>query len=99
MKTLEDDFEVGGSYTFDVERESKFNAPKTPLFKGVHNAKDVDNLLLHLEKYFKCNRVKKNENKINTDVLYHSKINMLFFMFIESKIGNGLWTIKKWELL
>uniref|UniRef100_M1D8Q3 Uncharacterized protein n=1 Tax=Solanum tuberosum TaxID=4113 RepID=M1D8Q3_SOLTU len=62
MKALKKGMEVGRSSLFDPDREVKVEAPMPPMFKGV--------LLWHLENYFKCNRMKNDENKINTDVLY-----------------------------
>ena len=47
--------------------------------------------------YFKCNRGKSDENKINTIVLYLSEMDMLWWRHKESEIGKGRCTINTWE--
>ena len=41
------------------------------MFTNVRDAQEMENLW-HLENYFKCNRLKSDESKINTAVLYLS---------------------------
>ena len=72
MSTLREDIEAGGSVPPDYDREARVEAPKPPMFKGIRDAQEVENFLWHLENYFKCCRVKNNETKINTAVLYLS---------------------------
>ena len=69
IKSLKESAEVGGS-SFDRDRKATVEAPKPPMFKGVRDAQKVENFLWHLENYFKCNRLKSDESKINTTVLY-----------------------------
>ena len=40
------------------------------MFKGIRDAQEVENLLWHMESYFKCSQVKSDKNKINIVVLY-----------------------------
>ena len=70
VKALKEGMEVGRSSSFYRDREDKVKAPKLPMFKGVHDAQEVENFLWHLDNYFKCNRLKSDESKINTTVLY-----------------------------
>ena len=44
----------------------------------------------HLENYFKYNRVKNDENKINTTMLYVSEMAMVWCRRKESKIESGI---------
>ena len=46
-KTPKEGMKVGGSLSFDQDREAKVEAYKPPMFKGVYNAQDVEALLLH----------------------------------------------------
>ena len=78
IKTIKEGAEVGGS-SFDRDREAKVEAPKPAMFKGVHDTQEVENFLSHLENYFKCNRLKSDESKINTAVLYLSEMVMLWW--------------------
>ena len=77
IKALNEGAEVGGLSSFDRDRQAKVEAPKPAIFNGVRDAQEVENILWHLENYFKCNRVKNDENKINTVVLYYQKMVML----------------------
>ncbi|TMW80463.1 hypothetical protein EJD97_019749 [Solanum chilense] len=81
--------EVGRSSSFDRDREAKVEAPKPPMFKGVHDAQEVENFLWHLDNYFKWNRLKSDESKINTTVLYLYEMTMLWWRRKESEIGKG----------
>ena len=90
VKTLKKGVEVGGSASPDRDRESRVEAPKPPIFKGVCDAHEVENFLWHLENYFKYNRVKNDENKINTTMLYVSEMAMVWCRRKESKIESGI---------
>ena len=50
-----------------------------------------------MENYFKCNRVRSDENKINTIVLYLSKLSILWWKSKESDIKKGTCTLNTWE--
>lgn len=78
MKALKDCVEDRGSTSYDRDREAKVKSPKPPIIKGVCDTQDVENLLWNLGNYFKCNRVKSDENQINTVVLYFSEMYMLW---------------------
>ena len=67
------------------------------MFKGVRDAQEVENFLWHLENYFKCNRVRSDVNKINTAVLYLSKMAMLCWRRKEFNIKKGTCTMNTWE--
>ncbi|XP_027769932.1 uncharacterized protein LOC107009291 [Solanum pennellii] len=67
------------------------------MFKGIHDAQEVENFLWHLENYFKCSRVRSDSNKINTSVLYLSEMAMLWWRHKESDIRKGTCTINTWE--
>ncbi|XP_069151810.1 uncharacterized protein [Solanum lycopersicum] len=97
VKTLKEGVEVGGSASPDHDREARVEAPKPPIFKGVRDAQEVENFLWHLENYFKCSRVRSDENKINTVVLYFSDMVMLWWRRKEAEIGKGTCTINTWE--
>ena len=72
-------------------------APKPPIFKGVHDGQEMENFLWQLENYFKCSQVRSDENKINTMVLYLSKMAILWWRNKEAEIGKGTCTIHTWE--
>ena len=57
------------------------------MFKGARDPQEAENFLWNLENYFKCNQVNSDEKKINTIVLYHSEMSMLWWRRKESKIG------------
>ena len=77
MEAVKEDREVGGSTSLDREREARVEAPRTPMFKGVRDAQEVENFQWNLENYFKCNWVRSDVNKINTAVLYLLEMPML----------------------
>ena len=64
------------------------------MFKGVRDTQEVENFLWH---YFKFNRLKSDESKINTAVLYLSKKAMQWWRHKELEIGKGRCTINTWE--
>ncbi|KAK4734083.1 hypothetical protein R3W88_008344 [Solanum pinnatisectum] len=97
MKALKEGMEAEGSASPDRDREARVEAPKPPIFKGVRDAQEVENFLWHLENYFKCNRVRNDENKINIVVLYLSEMAMLWWRHKEAEIGKGTCTINMWE--
>ena len=70
-KALNEGVYAEGSTSFGRDREAKVEAPKSHMFKGIRDAQEVENLLWHMESYFKCSQVRNNENKINIVVLYH----------------------------
>lgn len=73
----------------DRDIEATVEAPKQPIFKDVRDVQEVHNFLWHLESYFKCSRVKSEENKINTVMLYLSEMVMLWWRRKEVEIGKG----------
>ena len=97
MSTLREDIEAGGSVPPDRDREARVEAPKPPMFKGIRDAQEVENFLWHLENYFKCSRVKNDETKINTAVLYLSEMAILWWRRKEAEIGKGTCIINTWE--
>ncbi|XP_059294573.1 uncharacterized protein LOC132047562 [Lycium ferocissimum] len=60
-------------------REAKIEAPKPPVFKVVRDVQEVENFLWHLENYFKHGKVRDDETKINTVVLYLTETAMLWW--------------------
>ena len=72
IKAHKKGIEVGGSSSFKRDRDAKVEDPKPPMFKGVHDTQEVENFLWHLENYFRCKRLKSDESKINTAMLYLS---------------------------
>ncbi|XP_019252669.1 PREDICTED: uncharacterized protein LOC109231463 [Nicotiana attenuata] len=62
-----------------VMREAKIEAPKPPVFKGVRDAQEVENFLWHLENYLWHRKVRDDEAKINTVVLYLLETAMLWW--------------------
>ncbi|XP_075091881.1 uncharacterized protein LOC142172029 [Nicotiana tabacum] len=80
-----------------VTREAKIKAPKPPVFKGVHDAQEVENFLCHLENYFRHDKVKDDEAKINTVVLYLSDIAALWWRRKYVDMEKGLCKIETWE--
>ncbi|XP_070001952.1 uncharacterized protein [Nicotiana sylvestris] len=80
-----------------VMREAKIEAPKPPVFKGVRDAQEVENFLCHLENYFRHNKVRDDEAKINTTVLYLSETAMLWWRRKMDNMDKGLGTISTWD--
>ena len=97
MRTLREDIEDGGSVPPDRDREARVEAPKPPMFKGICDAQEVENFLWHLENSYKCSRVKNDETKINTAVLYLSEMAILWWRRKEAEIGKGTCIINTWE--
>ena len=93
IKTIKEGVETGGSTLPGSDREAKVETPKPPIFKGVCDSQEVENFLWHLKNYFKCSRLKSDENKINTAVLYLSEMAMLWWRFKEANTGKGTCTI------
>ncbi|XP_060178022.1 uncharacterized protein LOC132607957 [Lycium barbarum] len=80
-----------------VTREAKIEAPKPPVFKGVRDAQEAENFLWHLENYFRHGKLRDDEAKINTAVLYLSKTAMLWWRKKVSDAKRGLCTISTWD--
>ncbi|XP_070014384.1 uncharacterized protein [Nicotiana sylvestris] len=76
-----------------VTRETKIEAPKPPVFKGVRNAQEVENFIWYLENYFRQGKVRDDEAKINIAVLYLSKTAMLWWIRKMADVDKGLCTI------
>ncbi|XP_070028584.1 uncharacterized protein [Nicotiana sylvestris] len=76
-----------------VTREAKIEAPKSPVFKDVRDAQEVENFLWHLENYFRHGKVWDDEAKINTAVLYLSETAMLWWRRKIADVDKGLCTI------
>ncbi|XP_070004722.1 uncharacterized protein [Nicotiana sylvestris] len=80
-----------------VTREAKIESPKPPVFKGVCDAQEVENFLWDLENYFKHGKVRDDEAKINTAVLYLSETAMLWWRRKMADVDKGLGTISTWD--
>ncbi|XP_070014912.1 uncharacterized protein [Nicotiana sylvestris] len=80
-----------------VTREAKIEAPKPPVFKGVCDAQEMENFLWHLENYFRHGKVRDDEAKINTAVLYLSETSMLWWRRKMADVDKGLCTISTWD--
>ncbi|XP_070011261.1 uncharacterized protein [Nicotiana sylvestris] len=80
-----------------VTREANIEVPKPPVFKGVHDAQEVENFLWHLENYFKYDRVMDDEAKINTAVLYPLETVMPWWRRKMADMDKGLCTISTWD--
>ena len=78
INALKKGVKVGGSSSLDRDRESMVKSPKPPMFRGFRDAQELENFLRHLENYFKCNRLKNDDSKINTTVLNLSEMGMLW---------------------
>ena len=78
--------EVGGSTSPDCDREARVEDPKPPVFEGVRDTQDLEKVLWHLKNYFKCSRVRSDENKINTVMLYLFEMAMLWWRCKEAEI-------------
>ncbi|XP_070013663.1 uncharacterized protein [Nicotiana sylvestris] len=73
-----------------VTREAKIEAPKPPVFKGVRDAQEVENFFWHLENYFRHGKLRDDEAKINTTVLYLSETVMLWWRRKMANVDKGL---------
>ncbi|XP_070002084.1 uncharacterized protein [Nicotiana sylvestris] len=80
-----------------VMREAKIEDPKPLVFKGVRDVQEVENILWHLENYFRHDKVRDDEAKINTTVLYLSKTAMLWCRRKMADMDKGLCTISTWD--
>ncbi|XP_070050957.1 uncharacterized protein [Nicotiana tomentosiformis] len=80
-----------------VTREAKIEASKPPMFKGFHDAQEVENFLWHLENYFRNGKVRDDEAMINTAVLYLSETAMLWWRRKMAGMDKGLCTISTWD--
>ncbi|XP_075074670.1 uncharacterized protein LOC142162242 [Nicotiana tabacum] len=60
-----------------VTREAKIEAPKPLVFKGVHDAEEVENFFRHLENYFRHDKVRDDEAKIN--IAFKAEFKRQFF--------------------
>ncbi|XP_070012843.1 uncharacterized protein [Nicotiana sylvestris] len=80
-----------------VTREAKIEAPKPLVFKSVRDAQKVKNFLWHLENYFRHDKVRDDEAKINTAVLYLSETPMLRWRRKMADVDKSLCTISTWD--
>lgn len=81
--------EVGGSSSLHQYREAKVEDLKPPMSKEARDTQEVENFSGALENYFKSNKLKCDESKIYTAVLYLSEISMLWWRRKDSNIGKG----------
>ncbi|XP_070010716.1 uncharacterized protein [Nicotiana sylvestris] len=78
-------------------REASIKDPKPLVLKGVRNTQEVENFLWHLENYFKHGKVRDDEAKINTVVLYLLEVVTLWWRQKCTDMESGLCKIETWE--
>lgn len=67
--------------------------PKPNAFKGMRNAKDIDNFLWSLEQYFKAMGIVEDAGKINYAPLYLANTTMVWWRRRQANIEKGTCTI------
>lgn len=62
-----------------LTRVTKIKSPNPPILKGFRNTQEVENFRWNLENKFKHNKVRDDDGKINTAMLYLSAIAILWW--------------------
>lgn len=76
---------------------SKVEVPKPKPFDGKRDAKEVDNYLWHMERYFKAMAVLEEDAKVRTAVLYLTDPTTLWWCRRHANIEKAMCTIATWD--
>ncbi|XP_057536968.1 uncharacterized protein LOC130814783 [Amaranthus tricolor] len=80
-----------------VREGPKMKIPEPPKYHGKRDARELDNFLWSIERYFDAMRVDDDSSKINTTTMYLGDDAILWWRRRESDIKKRTFTINTWE--
>ncbi|KAK3013937.1 hypothetical protein RJ639_008810 [Escallonia herrerae] len=86
---------VGGAV---VTLSPRVDAPKPKEFGGKRDAKELDNFIWHMERYFKGDSITDEKVKVRTATLYLTDTATLWWRRKHNDIEKGLYTIDTWDV-
>ncbi|KAK3030588.1 hypothetical protein RJ639_039674 [Escallonia herrerae] len=76
----------------------RVDMPKPKEFRGKRDAKELDNYIWHMERYFKGASIVDEKTKVRTATLYLTDTATLWWRGKHCDIEKGLYTIDTWEV-
>ena len=80
-----------------VRDTPRIDLPKPKEFKGVRDAREVENFLWQMERYFECMKVEDEQMKVRTVSLYLTDNATLWWRRKHADMEKGLYTIATWD--
>jgi hypothetical protein len=87
----------GSVSTHTVSYSPRIEAPKPKEFDGKRDAKEIDNFLWHLERYFEALGLTDEMAKVRTATLYLTNLAATWWRRKHAEIEKGTCAIKSWE--
>ncbi|KAK3031556.1 hypothetical protein RJ639_035469 [Escallonia herrerae] len=81
-----------------VTPSPRVDTPKPKEFGGKRDAKELDNYIWHMERYFEGASITDKKTKVRTATLYLTDTATLWWRRKHYDIENGLYTIDSWEV-
>ncbi|KAK3005931.1 hypothetical protein RJ639_016587 [Escallonia herrerae] len=82
-----------------VTHSPRVDAPKPKEFGGKRDAKELDNFIWHMERYFEGASITDEKAKVRTATLYLTDTATLWWRRKHNDIEKGLCTIDTWDVL
>ncbi|KAK3037385.1 hypothetical protein RJ639_030483 [Escallonia herrerae] len=81
-----------------VTHSPRVDAPKLKEFRGKRDAKELDNFIWHMERYFEGASITDEKAKVRTATLYLTDTATLWWCRKHNDIEKGLCTIDTWDV-
>ncbi|KAK3042477.1 hypothetical protein RJ639_000201 [Escallonia herrerae] len=81
-----------------VTPSPSLDTPKPKEFRGKRDAKELDNYIWHMERYFEGASITDEKTKVRTATLYLTDTATLWWHRKHCEIEKGLYTIDTWEV-
>ncbi|KAK3034091.1 hypothetical protein RJ639_034071 [Escallonia herrerae] len=81
-----------------ITHSPRVDAPKPKEFGGKRDAKELDNFIWHMERYFEGASITDEKAKVRTDTLYLTDTATLWWRRKHNDIEKGLCTIDTWNV-
>ncbi|KAK3027625.1 hypothetical protein RJ639_042614 [Escallonia herrerae] len=81
-----------------VTHSPRVDAPKPKEFSGKRDAKELDNFIWHMERYFEGASITDEKAKVRTATLYLTDTATLWWRRKHNDIEKGLCTIDTWDV-
>ncbi|KAF2319762.1 hypothetical protein GH714_018609 [Hevea brasiliensis] len=88
---------VSGVGTSGVAHGARVDAPRPKAYSGARNAREIDNFLWNVERYFETVGITEDAVKLRTVPLYLGDVATVWWRRHSEDIKKGTCTISKWE--
>ncbi|GMP48983.1 hypothetical protein CsSME_00016138 [Camellia sinensis var. sinensis] len=88
---------ASGSVAINMGFTPRLEAPKPKEIDGKRDAKELDNYIWHLERYFEALNLNDEMAKVRTTSLYLTKLAGIWWRHKHAEIEKGTCTITSWE--